>query len=303
VPLDYANERYVRFYVRETPDEALWCWQARAVWPWLLNKAERSGELRTRKGVAGVAALIRLPIDVVEVGVAELLEDGCLVETDHGYAMPNYVEAQNAVASDTKRKADQRARDRLDESLERSDRNNKVTPGHAESRDVTSSHEKSLRAEPIRSEPSRTEEPPLPPKGGEVVSKRVRKAKASDLTPDERAIAKRVLDRLGERNGISYQGSEPHLKLIAKHLRNGITERELRGIAAYVWRELGWADKPEMHKHFRPETLFGPEKLFTYLDGARTWLAREHPEERARPPPEPAVVIDLFRRHETQESA
>lgn len=226
------------------------------------------------------------------------------METETGYAFRNFVEAQNAVASDTKRKADQRARERLDSSLNGKRVDKSVTPGHAESRDVTSSHEKSLRAEQIRSDPNRAEEPPLPPKGGEpVVSKRVRKAKPAEVESEERATAMRVLERVGSRTGIAYQGSDPHVRLIVRHLRNGITERQLRGIAAYVWGELGWADKPEMHKHFRPETLFGPEKLFTYLDGTNAWLAREHPEGRQQAPPGEAPVIDLFRRHETQESA
>lgn len=150
--MDWANERYVRLYVRETPDQALWCWQALAVWPWLVMRAERSGELRTRKGAAGIAALIRMPIEVVEPGIADLLADGCLVETHRGYALPNYVEAQNATSSDSKRKADQRARERLDTTLNSNDSNIGVTPGHVQSRPVTTGHSEPIRSEPIRKE-------------------------------------------------------------------------------------------------------------------------------------------------------
>ena len=75
--MDWANERYVRLYVRETPDQALWCWQALAIWPWLVVRAERSGELSTRKGAAGLAALLRIPLEVVEPGIADLLAVAC----------------------------------------------------------------------------------------------------------------------------------------------------------------------------------------------------------------------------------
>lgn len=285
--LDWPNERYVRLYVRRTPDMACWRWEAAAIWPWLMTHAGRDGVIETRKGVRGLAAMLHwFPLEVVEAGAAELLEDGCLVATSNGYALPNYVEAQTAIASDTKRKADQRARERLDRALNGAHDNNSVTRGHDESQDVTTSHEKSLRSDPSRSEPNRAEDPPLPPKGGTADSKPKptrKKPRPSEPTADEVAIARRVLDRVGQRTGIAYQGSLPHLRLIARHLRDGITERELRGIAAYVWSDLGWADKPEMHRYFRPETLFGPEKLHTYLDGARAWLAREHPETRGPP--------------------
>lgn len=150
--MDWANERYVRLYVRETPDQALWCWQALAIWPWLVMRAERSGELRTRKGAAGIAALIRMPIEIVEPGIADLLADGCLVETHRGYAMPNYVEAQNATSSDSKRKADQRARERLDTALKGNDTDVDVTPGHERSQPVTMSHSEPIRTDPIRTE-------------------------------------------------------------------------------------------------------------------------------------------------------
>jgi len=281
--MDWANERYVRLYVRETPDQALWCWQALAIWPWLVVRAERSGELSTRKGAAGLAALLRIPLEVVEPGIADLLADGCLVETHRGYAIPNYVDAQNATSSDSKRKADQRARERLDSAIKGKDVNISVTPGHEASRDVTESHEASRDVTPIRSDPNRTEDPPIPPKGGPAVAaKRAKRPRPSDPTPDEMAVATRVLGKITERTGIGYEvatsrGPTHHARLIASRLRDGLTERELRGIAAYCWSSSGleWERKPEMHKYLRPETLFGPQTIHKYLPGARTFLA-EH---------------------------
>lgn len=108
----------------------------------------------------------------------------------------------------------------------------------------------------------------------------------------------RVLGKVGERNGISYEGSNHHVGLITRHLRDGLTERDLRGVAAYVWSELGWERNDQMRPHFVPETLFGPQKIHKYLPGARAWLAKLYADEPKKQP-EPALVIDLFRNQES----
>lgn len=146
--LDWSNERYVRLYTRDTADTAAWSWQARALWPWLIARADGAGMVETNKGPAGVAAAVRLPLEVVAPGLDELVADGCVFVTTGGYAIRNYVEAQNARASDTSRKARQRDKDRAVAASE----SRGVTRGHAESHavrivppDVTPS-----RAEPSR---------------------------------------------------------------------------------------------------------------------------------------------------------
>lgn len=129
---DWSNERFVKLYRDESPDEAVWCWQAIALWPQLIRKADHAGEIRTRKGLRGVAALTRLPLEiVVEAGMEELLADGCVVETPTGYRIPNYIEAQRAVASNNRRTAEWRARERAKESANGEQDNNDVTPGDA----------------------------------------------------------------------------------------------------------------------------------------------------------------------------
>src|SRR5690349_986751 len=97
--LDWANERYIRFYVREKPDEAAWCWQATALWPQLLRRADRAGVIETRKGARGLAGLTRLPLEVVEPGLVDLVADGCIVQTATGYYIPNYIDAQTTKSS------------------------------------------------------------------------------------------------------------------------------------------------------------------------------------------------------------
>jgi uncharacterized phage protein (TIGR02220 family) len=109
------------------------------------------------------------------------------------------------------------------------------------------------------------------------------KAKPTDPTAEESAIALRVLAKLTERTGISYRGSPPHIRLIADRLREGVTERELRGIAVYCWSAAGrnWEAKTDMHQYLCPETLFGPRTIHKYLPGAKTFLAEHYPEASA----------------------
>ena len=149
------------------------------------------------------------------------------------------------------------------------------------------------------------DQPPLPPlQGGSSEPPAGRKGKAKakkpkpEPTPAEHETAMRVLGKLGDRTGIAYEGRDSHVRLIAHRLRDGISERDLRGIAAYCWSELGWSGKPEMQKFLRPETLYGPSTIGKYLDGARSWLAKNYPEERQATPPQPSTIgADLFSRH------
>jgi hypothetical protein len=139
----WDDEPYVRLYKRETPEWCLLSWQARALFYELLKRVDMAGLLMVGKsGIRGLAGLVRMPLDVVQgalYGEDGLLADGCVVEVEGGYIIPNYVEAQQAKQSDRVRKAEQRARDRaakLDEANAKA----------AESRDVTSGHALSAQA-------------------------------------------------------------------------------------------------------------------------------------------------------------
>jgi uncharacterized phage protein (TIGR02220 family) len=104
-------------------------------------------------------------------------------------------------------------------------------------------------------------------------AKKRRKQKPSEPTAYERAVAKVVLEKLSARNGISYTGAPDHVRLIANRLRDGLTELDLRSIVAHCAVDLEWAEKPEMAKYLRPETLFGPKTYTRYLDPARKFMA------------------------------
>lgn len=110
--MDWSNESYVRLYTRDTDDDLVLSWEARAVWHEMLKKFDRSGLLSLRRGRRGLAAVLRLPVDVVESAIPELVEDGRVVELELGYFAPNFLEAQEAPSSDPHRKRESRARRR-----------------------------------------------------------------------------------------------------------------------------------------------------------------------------------------------
>jgi hypothetical protein len=117
----------------------------------------------------------------------------------------------------------------------------------------------------------------LKPKRG-----RPRKPKPSEPTESERASAMLILGKLGEHNGIRYAGSDAHVALIVRHLRNGADEMDLRYVVHHCAEELAWKHKPEMRHNLRPETLFGPMTFSRYIDAARTLRAQHEAHEKQR---------------------
>lgn len=172
MPLDWSNERYVRLYVRRTPDMASWCWQALVIWPWLLAGADRAGVIETRRGTRALAALVGggIPQEVVEKGVEELLGDGCLVATTRGYVLRNYIPAQTAISSGKRRNAEYKARARAADHLgtgevaydEVTESGDEVTPGDAVAESVTPGD-----SEPIRTDPNRNPEDTVTARAGD----------------------------------------------------------------------------------------------------------------------------------------
>ena len=158
--LDWSNERYLRLY-RPSVDHRTLCWQARVIWPLIMQEADGAGVIGARRGVAAIAKAIDVPLEVVEPGVADLLADGCLQEIPGGYVIRNYVAAQTATMSDSSRKARQRDVDRAVEALAAAAGQEKKASaqiGHAASREVTDGHDGSRSVTPSRAEPSRNQE-------------------------------------------------------------------------------------------------------------------------------------------------
>lgn len=138
--IDWANEPYVRLYKRKTDDDLLLSWQARAVWHEMLKEFDRSGLIETRRGVQGLAAVIRIPLDVVEGALGELIEDGRVRSIPGvGFASKNYIVANDTPRSDKARQKESR-NSRILSALSST---NIEIDRHAVSRDVTSRHAES----------------------------------------------------------------------------------------------------------------------------------------------------------------
>jgi hypothetical protein len=182
--IDWASDHFVRLYTRETEDDLLLSWEARALWHELLKKFDKRGLLPTRRGARGISALVRVPVEVVERALPELLEDGRILETQTGYQAPNYQSANYTSRSSAARKADERTRTQIGRrpvagtgAQEPSNGDEGYKMSHA----VTESHEESLRSDQIRSDHAQ----------GALSSRARRSVISSDWVPSEadRALA------------------------------------------------------------------------------------------------------------------
>jgi hypothetical protein len=113
--VNWADERYVRVYTRDTAEWLALRWEAKALLPLLLRKADRAGVIAVKPGpnrARLVAGLVAIPADVVEPAIADLLADGSLVESELGFTFPNYIEAQESPQTNAQRQRESRARRR-----------------------------------------------------------------------------------------------------------------------------------------------------------------------------------------------
>jgi len=146
----WEDERYVRVYTRDTTDWIALGWEAQSLFLLMLRKVDRAGVLELgRSGERGLAALVGMPVDVVQRALPILLADGCVAQGGTALVMPNFIKAQEATQTDKARKQAQRERDRARAMAasrpERPDPppSGPVTGGHAESHAVTNSDQTS----------------------------------------------------------------------------------------------------------------------------------------------------------------
>jgi hypothetical protein len=152
--MNWADERWVKVYTRDTADWLAFRWEAKALFSLLLRKADRAGVVQVVPGEARcrkVAGLVGLPADIVEPGIADLLADGCLIESELGFTFRNFIEAQDAPKSDVQRQRESREKRRAlgshegykpTQSVTKRDRmmSQNVTERHAVSHAVTDGH-------------------------------------------------------------------------------------------------------------------------------------------------------------------
>lgn len=100
-------------------------------------------------------------------------------------------------------------------------------------------------------------------------------------------VAEAVLERLSARAGVTYSPCKTHVRHVARLLREGFTEEQMRKVVWHRW--LKWRDQPEMQQYLRPKTLFGPENFANYLPQAEAAWAEANREEHQ--PTQPAALL------------
>lgn len=108
-----------------------------------------------------------------------------------------------------------------------------------------------------------------------VKARKPKPKKPFECTAIERHSALFVLAKVGSRNGVTYTGTDDHVRLIVNQIRNGITVDDMRKVLGYCAIALKWSEKPDMDAYLRPETMFGPKTISRYLDPARSWFDKQ----------------------------
>lgn len=102
--MNWEDERYVRLYTRDTVTWKLWDWRARTTFMHMCRKADRAGVLDVgESGVAGLAALVDLPFDIVDSGVAQLEASGTVEHAASSFVIVRFIEAQEAKSTNAQR--------------------------------------------------------------------------------------------------------------------------------------------------------------------------------------------------------
>ncbi len=143
--MNFADEPYVRLYTRKTLTSKLLGWEGRVVLRMMIDEFDAAGIFAIRGDAATcISAVTELPLDIVRIGLERLLETETWVVTGRAITWPTYEEGQNCIRSDRLRqRASRKARAAesvTDVTLAVTPTRppvTDVTPGHAESRNVT----------------------------------------------------------------------------------------------------------------------------------------------------------------------
>lgn len=112
--MDWANEKYVRLFIRDTTTWKLLPWQSRALLPLVMRKLDRAGIIDLgQDGEEGLAAVVEVPLEFLQAGLPSLLKRDVLRLLAGRLVMPNFLAAQEARQSDAQRKRESRENQRL----------------------------------------------------------------------------------------------------------------------------------------------------------------------------------------------
>lgn len=148
--MDFADEPYVRLFIRDTKTWLRLGFEGQCVLMFLLRKLDRAGVLDGMDALESDVSLITgVPLDIVRVGMPRLLEQGVIEHVGDRVIMPNFLQAQSAVRSDRTRSRDLRER--------RAARARHVTPRDETSRETTPPHDPPRPATPSLAFPNLTQ--------------------------------------------------------------------------------------------------------------------------------------------------
>lgn len=118
-PMDFANEPFVRLYVRDTSTWNQLGFAGQTTLMHLLRRANLAGTIYLMgEPWQAAVSLCGVPEAIAKAGCAKLLEHGCVVLEGTRLTFPRYVEAQTAAASAALRQQESRARKVLAEESE-----------------------------------------------------------------------------------------------------------------------------------------------------------------------------------------
>lgn len=117
--MDFANEAYVRLYVRDTVTWKRLQWDGQNCTTQLLRRAYPTGaiELGGIEPWEAAAQLCGAPEDAARRGVAKMLELGVATHDGDRLVFPRYAEANDTAASDKQRAKEYRARQRASRNV------------------------------------------------------------------------------------------------------------------------------------------------------------------------------------------
>lgn len=246
--MDWTNERWVKLYTRDGGDLMAVGWQGRLIWYELLRKVDPAGILCAEPDL--LPGLLRIPVEVFELGWPRMVQRGMVTIRDGRVIVPNFIEAQEARASDKQRQRESRARRRAAALAEASVTKRDATGSQAvtkPSHPVTSGHAKS------RDEMKRDE--------------MKRELSSSSAKPNIDPDLLNVLQYLMEESGRTFRPVEGHFKFMRARMREGATRADLKAV---VWHRCHlWKGEAKTREWLRPKTLFNSENFDGYLSAAR----------------------------------
>lgn len=109
--MDFADERFVRIYTRDSKTWLRWGWEGQTVFVLTMRKFDQTGRIDdVDDPVEDIALMAGLPVEVVRVGLPRILASGTFVRSQRAIECPNYIDGQTASRSDSARCREYRAR-------------------------------------------------------------------------------------------------------------------------------------------------------------------------------------------------